>query len=334
MGADGARSDQPEGAGGCDNPNAWGGTLMSALEIRRMAPGEQTSPEAVAEYAAKVRAQIRKRGQSEKGRGNGLRLRSAPRPFTAPASVSARPGDLSTKLSSQWASLGGALVSDSMRRSAVHSHRRLLGPMTATAGAFLPIQLVPSPPSSAHGSARAQDSSSWTLRSSRSARVGAASNGSKGEKATLHDAQPTNTSAVPLAKGDLVRVRVDGSWNEEPGMVRTVWRSTEHQPGQVPRTEVVVRFHEGGGWFKEEDVVRVGSTGKDPQPLWHAFPEAVRDVSEALARKRKEGGLTINDLLEGKVSEEQAAWMQIRRQREAASGQDPFSQVKRADCGS
>jgi hypothetical protein len=95
-----------------------------------------------------------------------------------------------------------------------------------------------------------------------------------------------------------------------------------------------VRFHEGGGWFKEEDVVRVGSTEKELPPLWHAFPEAVTNVSAAVALKKKAGGLTINDLLEGKVTEEQAAWMQVLRQREAAAGQDPFSLVRRADTGS
>ena len=88
-----------------------------------------------------------------------------------------------------------------------------------------------------------------------------------------------------------------------------------------------MRFNEGGGWFKEENVVRIGSTGKDPQPLWHSFPPAVRDVSAAVARKKQEDGLTIEDVLAGKTSKEQAAWMQVQRLRETA-GPNIFSQVR------
>ena len=122
-------------------------------------------------------------------------------------------------------------------------------------------------------------------------------------------------------------MRVDGRWNEQPGVVQTVWQSSTHDAGGRRRTEVVVRFHEGGGWFKEEDVHRIGSSGEDPQPLWHNFPESVRDVSEAVARKKQRDDLTINDILAGEVSAEQAAWRQVQRQR-AATLQDPSSQVR------
>ncbi len=332
--AAGANSEHSSKGTGWNDPKAWGGTLMPTLEIQRMSPSEQTTAEAVAEFAANVRAQIRQRGQSGKGRRSGVLLRSSRRSFTASHTVSPRPGDLSAKLDSQWVSLGGTPASESMQRSAVRSHGGLLGPMAATASAFLPTQLLPSPPSTPRGSARARDNSRWAVRSSRPARVGTATHGPNGEEASRQTAVPAQTSRAPLAKGDLVHVRVNGSWSEEPGVVRTVWRSTEHESGQKPRTEVVVRFHEGGGWFKEEDVVRVGSTEKELPPLWHAFPEAVTNVSAAVALKKKAGGLTINDLLEGKVTEEQAAWMQVLRQREAAAGQDPFSLVRRADTGS
>jgi hypothetical protein len=132
-----------------------------------------------------------------------------------------------------------------------------------------------------------------------------------------------------LSKGDLVRVKVGERLMEEHGVVQTVWRSSIHEPGQDSRTEVVVRFSEGGGWFKEEDVERIGSTGKSPPPLWHAFPEAVRDVAETVALKntvnKERGDVSINDLVEGRSSDEQSAMMQVRRQREQVV-QDPFSQ--------
>ena len=112
-----------------------------------------------------------------------------------------------------------------------------------------------------------------------------------------------------------------------PGVVQTVWRSAIDKPGRKHRAEVLVRFNEGGGWFNERKVVRIGSTGKDPQPLWHSFPPAVRDVSAAVARKKQEDGLTIEDVLAGKTSKEQAAWMQVQRLRETA-GTNVFSQVR------
>lgn len=125
------------------------------------------------------------------------------------------------------------------------------------------------------------------------------------------------TSGQALAKGDLVCLRMGERLSEEAGVVQTVWRRSNQEPGEKHRTEVLVRFQEGGGgWFKIEDVERIGSTGKDPQPLWHTFPEAVRDVSEAMVQKQQNDDLTIMDILEGKVSEEKAAWMEVRRQRE------------------
>ena len=174
---------------------AWGGRLMSKVEVQRMSRDEQTTPRAVADFAANVRADIRKRGQGEKGRGSGLGL-SVPRPVTAPGRITRqlgpdttetfkrREGDLYAKLGTQLRAQVAA--SESMQRSAARLHL-LSSPMAATARAFLPIQLSPSPPCSPRSSARSQGSG-------RLARVDPAIDESNGTQACKHTTLSTRVA--------------------------------------------------------------------------------------------------------------------------------------------
>lgn len=166
---------------------AWGGRLMPKVEIQRMSRDERTNPRAAADFAANVRADIRKRGQGEKGRGSGLGL-SVPRPVTAPGRITGRLGPDSTETFKRregdlYAKLGSQLraqveVSESMQRSAARLHL-LSSPMAATARAFLPIRLFPSPPCSPRSSAHSQGSD-------RLARADPPSDESNGTRAYKH----------------------------------------------------------------------------------------------------------------------------------------------------
>lgn len=166
--------------------DAWGGTLMAQLEIQRMPAGQEITAQAVAEISAKVRAQIRKRGQGKKSQGS--MFSPTPRPCTAPAPSTVTPrtakiprhrtGDLSAKLGSQYQILGSAAASRSMQRTAARSHLGLLSPMTSTASAFLPVQLSPSLPASPRRSDRSKVSG-WVGQSARSMRTESATVRSK-----------------------------------------------------------------------------------------------------------------------------------------------------------
>ena len=162
-----------------------------------------------------VRAQIRKRGQGEKGRGSGLSTQASslssgrgPRPITAsetasPRSSTARVREdrqaLSAKLGSQWPLFGSSQMSGSMQRSAARSYLGLLDPMAATAGAFLPIQISPSPPSSQRSS-RSSRSSGWTAHSGRRVHVGPAIDRSKCTKPNEQTAQVATVFASRRAQ--------------------------------------------------------------------------------------------------------------------------------------
>ena len=181
-----------------DGWDAWGGTLMPELAVTRA--DERASG---AEHSARVRAQIRKRGQGEKGRGSGLQMQTPPqqaRPATVPCAEPrasglapvvkplSRPstGDgMRTKLGQQWPFYSNAPASESMQRSLARSHNGLLSPGSANVSAVLPIQLQPSPPSSPRGSTRSFSSGWKTSQSARAAHVGPAIDASKGERPTL-----------------------------------------------------------------------------------------------------------------------------------------------------
>lgn len=75
----------------------------------------------------------------------------------------------------------------------------------------------------------------------------------------------------PLRKGDVVYA-VEGDRKGEEGIVQAVWRSNADKTTDKVRAEVVVRYPEGGSWFKDEDLERIG-TGRALPPLWAAFEQ-------------------------------------------------------------
>ena len=134
----------------------------------------------------------------------------------------------------------------------------------------------------------------------------------------------------PLRKGDVVNALV-GERKGEDGSVQAVWRSNADEVTGEVRTEVVVRYREGGSWFRAQDLERIG-TGRVLPPLWAAFEQEDRkfrinvdhSVRRMKATAERTGQVTINDLIEGKMNAEHRAMIEAMQMRERTK-RVPFS---------